>query len=84
MKILYKDLTVYSENDEIKADILVDGDKIAEVSENITETADLVYDCKGLSAFPALCDIHVHFRDPGLTYKEDVVSGCAAAAAGGV
>lgn len=83
MRTLYKNLTVYSEKEVIKADILVDGDKIAEVSENITEAADLVYDCKGLSAFPALCDIHVHFRDPGLTYKEDVVSGCAAAAAGG-
>ena len=83
MKTLYKNLTVYSENDEIKADILVDGDTIAEVAENIDCDADLVYDCSGLSAFPALCDIHVHFRDPGFTYKEDVVSGCHAAAAGG-
>ena len=83
MKTLYKNLTVYSENDEIKADVLVDGDTIAEVAENIDCDADLVYDCSGLSAFPALCDIHVHFRDPGFTYKEDVVSGCHAAAAGG-
>ena len=83
MKTLYKNLTVYSENDEIKADILVDGDTIAEVAENIDCDADLVYDCSGLSAFPALCDIHVHFRDPGFTYKEDVVTGCKAAAAGG-
>ena len=83
MKILYKNLTVYSENDEIKADILVDGDTIADVSENIDSDADLVYDCSGFSAFPALCDIHVHFRDPGFTYKEDVVTGCKAAAAGG-
>ena len=83
MKTLYKNLTVYSENDEIKADVLVDGDTIAEVAENIDCDADLVYDCSGFSAFPALCDIHVHFRDPGFTYKEDVVSGCHAAAAGG-
>ncbi len=32
---------------------------------------------------PGLVDIHVHFRDPGLTYKEDIVTGAAAAAAGG-
>ena len=83
MRTLYKNLTVYSENDSVKADILVDGELISRVGENITEEADLVYDCSGLSAFPALCDIHVHFRDPGLTYKEDIVSGCAAAAAGG-
>lgn len=83
MRTLYRNLTVYSENDAIKADILVDGDRIVSVEENISESADLVFDCEGLSAFPALCDIHVHFRDPGLTYKEDIVSGCGAAAAGG-
>ena len=37
----------------------------------------------GALVLPGLIDLHVHFRDPGLTYKEDMESGCAAAAAGG-
>ena len=39
---------------------------------------------RGLVAVPGLVDMHVHLRDPGFTYKEDVISGCRAAAAGGV
>ena len=41
-------------------------------------------DGTGLVAAPGLVDMHVHLRDPGLTHKEDVYSGCRAAAAGGV
>lgn len=43
----------------------------------------LVIDGKGLWALPAFIDIHVHFREPGHEYKEDIASGLAAAAAGG-
>ena len=47
-------------------------------------TADgQVIDCEGLVCFPGLIDIHVHLRDPGLTYKEDILSGTQAAVAGG-
>lgn len=42
-----------------------------------------VIDGTGLVAGPGLIDVHVHFRDPGLTYKEDIFTGAAAAAAGG-
>jgi dihydroorotase len=42
-----------------------------------------VIDGRGLTAFPGLIDVHVHFRDPGLTYKEDILTGAAAAKAGG-
>ena len=44
---------------------------------------DTVIDGKGLVAAPGLVDVHVHFRDPGLTYKEDIHTGAAAAAKGG-
>ena len=37
----------------------------------------------GLTCLPAFCDLHAHFRDPGQTEKEDLASGCAAAARGG-
>lgn len=46
--------------------------------------ADRVIDCTGLYAVPGLFDMHVHFRDPGLTHKEDIFTGAAAAKAGGV
>ena len=43
-----------------------------------------IIDASGLYAAPGFVDIHVHFRDPGLTYKEDIFTGSKAAAAGGV
>ena len=46
--------------------------------------ADRVVDAAGLMVAPGLVDMHVHLRDPGLTYKEDILTGCAAAARGGV
>ena len=44
----------------------------------------LVIDGTGLCAVPGLVDLHVHLREPGQTQKEDIISGCKAAAAGGV
>ena len=41
------------------------------------------FDDNGYAVFPGFCDVHVHFREPGFSYKETVSSGCAAAAAGG-
>ena len=43
-----------------------------------------VIDGSGMTASPGLIDLHVHLRDPGQTDKEDIISGCKAAAAGGV
>jgi dihydroorotase len=43
-----------------------------------------IIDARGLVAAPGLVDMHVHFRDPGQTHKEDIQSGALAAAAGGV
>ena len=65
-------------------DVLIRDGIIAKVGNNITESADTVIDGNGLVLMPSLFDMHVHFRDPGLTHKEDVLTGCAAALAGGV
>ena len=42
-----------------------------------------VYDLNGNTGFPGFCDVHVHFREPGFSYKETIASGSAAAARGG-
>ena len=63
--------------------ILTDGERIVYIGGE-EKTADRVIDGQGrLVAFPGLFDMHVHFRDPGLTYKEDILTGAAAAKAGG-
>ncbi|MFC3931764.1 dihydroorotase [Streptococcus dentapri] len=64
-------------------DILVDGNKVIKIEEQI-EMADAdVIDATGLVVAPGLVDIHVHFREPGQTHKEDIHTGALAAAAGG-
>ncbi|MCR5629863.1 dihydroorotase [Eubacterium sp.] len=50
---------------------------------NLIENEKEIIDGTGLVACPGLVDVHVHFRDPGLTYKEDIYTGTEAAAAGG-
>ncbi|MCR5141341.1 MAG: dihydroorotase [Ruminococcus sp.] len=67
--------------DEV-TDIGIDGGKIVRIGG--CDIADRVIDCTGLYAVPGLFDMHVHFRDPGLTHKEDILTGAAAAKAGGV
>lgn len=66
------------------ADLLLEDGKIAGIGEHLSAEGAEVVDGTGLVAAPGLVDIHVHLRDPGLTYKEDVYTGCRAAAAGGV
>ena len=66
-------------------DIRVLDGKIAAVEESLAPMAgEEVIDAKGLAVMPGLVDMHVHLRDPGLTHKEDILTGCEAAAAGGV
>lgn len=66
-------------------DVLIKDDVITEIADNIEapEGTEII-DCSGCIVGPGLVDIHVHFRDPGFTYKEDILSGAKAAAAGGV
>lgn len=66
------------------ADVLVDGKKVVKIGQNLDQTADQVLDATGLVVAPGLVDIHVHFREPGQTHKEDIYTGALAAAAGGV
>lgn len=68
--------------DEITDIAIADG-KIVSIGKT-DETAERVIDAQGkLTALPGLFDMHVHFRDPGQTHKEDIFTGAAAAKAGG-
>lgn len=64
-------------------DVRIDGSMIVETGRNLDASGAQVLDASGLVVAPGLMDAHVHFRDPGLTYKEDIETGAAAAARGG-
>ena len=72
-----------SENLHKVMDIFVEDGIIKEKAESIEKQADTVIDAAGCYVMPGLIDLHVHFRDPGLTYKEDIETGSKAAAKGG-
>ena len=66
------------------SDLYIEAGKIKEIKDEINPSKqDKVIDAKGCYVMPGLIDLHVHLRDPGLTYKEDIVSGSKAAAKGG-
>ena len=64
-------------------DVLVEGKKIVKIGQNLEAADAQVLDASGLVVAPGLVDIHVHFREPGQTHKEDIHTGALAAAAGG-
>lgn len=85
MATLIKNVRIVNIDGTQEGDILVQDGKFAKVGGNISPGAgDEVIDGGGLYAIPGIVDMHVHLRDPGQTHKEDILSGCAAAAAGGV
>jgi len=65
------------------ADILVEDGVIRKIGENLDSEEQDVLDVTGLVVAPGLIDTHVHFRDPGFTYKEDMHTGAMASAKGG-
>lgn len=69
---------------DVVMDLVIDHGKIIAIeSGSKPSEKDLVIDAAGLVVAPGLIDVHVHFRDPGLTYKEDIQTGALAAAKGG-
>lgn len=82
-KLLIKGGTaVFADRCEV-CDILVDGKKIVKIAKNVEGKGAKVIDAAGLHVFPGLIDMHVHLREPGFEYKEDIASGSAAAVRGG-
>ncbi|MDE7365946.1 MAG: dihydroorotase [Lachnospiraceae bacterium] len=71
-------------------DVMIENSKILQVGSDHASTTEetdeqvQVIDASGCFVMPGFVDLHVHFRDPGLTYKEDIATGARAAARGGV
>jgi dihydroorotase len=69
---------------DLIADVYIVDGKIEGVERNISASADRIIDAQGLWVLPGLVDIHVHLREPGEEWKEDIESGTRAALHGGV
>ena len=83
-KILLKNvITADGENEKV-CDIFIADGIIQDIGAGLNNAADRVVEGVKLAVIPTLFDMHVHFRDPGQTHKEDVLTGCSAALAGGV
>lgn len=83
MATIFSGATVYTENGFINADILVDNGSIVSVGKSLDFSGCTVVDCSNKYIFPGFTDVHVHFREPGFSYKETIKSGSYAAARGG-
>ena len=70
-------------NEVVKTDVLIQGGKIVKIANDIPANGEAEIDASGKHVFPGLIDMHVHLRDPGFEYKEDIESGSKAAVKGG-
>ncbi len=84
--ILIKNARIIDPSGELdrNGDVFIEDGKIVAICDNVPENADKIIDAKGMVAAPGLVDMHVHTREPGYTYKDDICSVAQAAAAGGV
>lgn len=70
-------------NTEDYFDILIENEKIKEISKEINAKADKVIDCTNLFIIPGMIDIHCHLREPGFEHKETIETGMKSAVKGG-
>lgn len=83
MDLLIKNANMIDAYESFYGDILIIDGIITEIGKEINKNGIDIIDAKGLTLMPSFIDTHAHFRDPGLTYKEDMESGSRAAAKGG-
>ena len=84
MKTLIKNAQVVLPKEIAQVSILIEHDKIVAVDPSIATQKDEEVDAEGLHLIPGVIDDQVHFREPGLTHKEDLLHASRACAAGGV
>ncbi|MBQ3378581.1 MAG: dihydroorotase [Clostridia bacterium] len=85
MTILIKKARVIDPTQKLDriSDIFIEDGRIKKLAASINEKADTTIDGSDCIAAPGFIDMHVHFRDPGFEYKEDIYSGAEAALKGG-
>ena len=81
---VFKNGVVVNHDGNGLADVGVRNGKIAAIGSLTADDTGEVVDCSGLHVLPGVIDSQVHFREPGLEHKEDLATGTAAAALGGV
>ena len=74
---------VVLKDEVVQKDVLIENGKIVKIAENISADGSQEIDASGKHVFPGLIDMHVHLRDPGYEYKEDIESGSKASVKGG-
>lgn len=84
MKTLIRNANVVLPEELLRTSVLVDGERIAAIDVAVHTAADSVVDAAGLHLIPGAIDDQVHFREPGLTHKEDLRHASRACAKGGV
>ncbi|RIV34694.1 dihydroorotase [Flagellimonas lutimaris] len=83
-KILLKNAKIVNENSIFESDVLVEGDFIARIDTDISDSNAKVIDLEGDLLLPGIIDDQVHFREPGLTHKGTIATESRAAIAGGI
>lgn len=68
---------------ERTADLLIENGTITKIGQNLNADKHHIINANGMTVMPAFIDLHAHFRTPGFEYKEDLLTGSRAAAAGG-
>jgi len=82
MELLVKGARIVDWSQDFIGDIYINKGIICEIGDDLHKKCKSI-DAKGLTLMPSFVDLHVHFRDPGLTHKEDIESGSYAAVRGG-
>ncbi|MDI9216364.1 dihydroorotase [Clostridium tertium] len=83
MNLLIKNARIVDYSQDFIGDLYIENGKIKEVGLDIKRDDVNFIDAKGLTLMPSFIDTHAHFREPGLTYKEDIETGSKAALRGG-
>lgn len=86
MKTIIRNATIVNEGKKFVGSVVIEDEMIQSVIEgdDSSQSYDTEIDASGLYLFPGVIDDHVHFREPGMTYKADIASESRTAAAGGV
>ncbi len=83
MSLLIRNGKIHQNGNLVRKNIFIQKDKITKITSQELK-ADETINAKDKTIIPGLIDVHVHFREPGLTHKEDFLTGGMAAAAGGI